>query len=95
MRSSSARRGNFCLIQFKLVFMIRNWLMRLGAKFKLLSALTIAIHFTEFRFARVFYNLYSFYNSGAIPVFYRGGGLGRTNPLYSFLKILRTRFNSQ
>ena len=60
MRISSARRGNFCLIQFKLVSVIQNWLMRLGAKFKLLSALTIAIHFTGFRFARVFYNFYSF-----------------------------------
>ena len=39
--------------------LIQNWLMRLGAKFKLLNALTFAIHFTGLRFARVFYNFYS------------------------------------
>ena len=34
--------------------------MGLGAKFKFLNALTFTIHFTIFRFARVFYNFYSF-----------------------------------
>ena len=60
MRSSSARRGNFCPIQFKLVFVIRNWLMRLGAKFKLLNTLTIAYVLQGLGLHKFFTILYSF-----------------------------------